>query len=631
MRHFGLGLAAVVCASACLDFDRAKQECLERRGCAGALAPPTVVSTVPVPGAVNVSTRTAVEVVFSLPMETASVQLTFNPQVPRATAAWSEEDTQLALALADPLENSRQYVLTISGRSAQGVEMDTVEVRFTTEAVVDVVPPVISATTPANAATMIPIGARLSITFSEPMDTATVSVSAAPTFDFGAPSWSTEKTTVSFSAPPSPFQPLTTYVLTIAGADLAGNGLAGQTSVTFTTASTPDTTAPTVVATIPLNGAQDVDPALAPSISFSEGMEPLKTRAAFTITPPVSGGCTLAFDGSGSTLSCQHATPFAGSTTYTLSVGTGAEDVSGNALAQPFSWSFTTKDTASPTIISVTPANSTNNREPNQAITVTFSEPMDKAATQAALQVTSPGAPGNAGSFSWDTPGTVLTFTPTAWPNNQVVQWQVSTAARDLAGNTLAATATYQFKVRGLYSVVIPFSEDGYVRGDGLFQTNSWTSVGWIKGTLPTALPLRGFFAVDLPANALMATSLTATLRIYLDNCNSGTHAAYGNVYVEGVDYGILDATDYNAATFCSTCSAVLVSSSDAAGERSADVSAWLSSAVAQGKGRVGMRLRMGAEGTTPPSVDRWARFDPIEGNPSPPTRPQVDLTYRVP
>ena len=71
---------------------------------------------------------------------------------------------------------------------------------------------------------------------------------------------------------------------------------------------------------------------------------------------------------------------------------------------------------------------------------------MDKAATQAAfsLKRTSDGAPVS-GSFGWYGPG-VLLFKPDAdlAPGTQYTA-SVSTAAKDLAGNPLAAAKTWQF------------------------------------------------------------------------------------------------------------------------------------------------------------------------------------------
>ena len=132
-------------------------------------------------------------------------------------------------------------------------------------------------------------------------------------------------------------------------------------------------------------------------------------------------------------------------------------------------------------------------------------------------------------------------------------------------------------------------------------------------------------------ANVASPSDVTATLRIHLNNANTGTHATYGNIVLEGVDYGFMDASDFNRLPYCLTCLPVTVSTSDTPGQRAANISEWVYAAKSLGLTRVGMRLRLGNEGSTPPSADRYARFDPIENNPNPPTRPEVELVYRVP
>jgi hypothetical protein len=131
-------------------------------------------------------------------------------------------------------------------------------------------------------------------------------------------------------------------------------------------------------------------------------------------------------------------------TQYTASVSTAAKDLAGNSLAAAKTWRFTT---ANPPIINfVRPAEDAAEVQQNTTIVVAFDRSMDKSATEAAfsLKRTSDGA-AVSGSFGWYGPG-VLLFKPTAdlAPGTQYTA-SVSTAAKDLAGNSLAAAKTWRF------------------------------------------------------------------------------------------------------------------------------------------------------------------------------------------
>ena len=104
-------------------------------------------------------------------------------------------------------------------------------------------------------------------------------------------------------------------------------------------------------------------------------------------------------------------------------------------------------DTTPPSIVSVTPASGTVGVTSDSVITVTFSEAMDRAATVAAY--TSTELPATAVTFEWNAAGTILTIrpkNPLAYKqvgelHEPAMQYSIgfTTAARDLAGNPLAA------------------------------------------------------------------------------------------------------------------------------------------------------------------------------------------------
>jgi len=110
-----------------------------------------------------------------------------------------------------------------------------------------------------------------------------------------------------------------------------------------------DSAPPTVVSVIPGDGATAVPVDTQITVTFSEPMNTTATQAAFSLAPAVAG-LSFSWQNGGRTMIASHASPFAGSTTYTATIGAGAKDVSdpGNPLAGPGPnpWSFTTANAA---------------------------------------------------------------------------------------------------------------------------------------------------------------------------------------------------------------------------------------------------------------------------------------------
>src|SRR3990172_8528234 len=78
------------------------------------------------------------------------------------------------------------------------------------------------------------------------------------------------------------------------------------------------------------------------------------------------------------------------STTYTATITAGVTDAEGNALAEDYSWNFTTvaaPDTTPPTVISKDPADDASGVAVNSQVRVTFSEPIDTSAIVGLINV----------------------------------------------------------------------------------------------------------------------------------------------------------------------------------------------------------------------------------------------------
>ena len=103
--------------------------------------------------------------------------------------------------------------------------------------------------------------------------------------------------------------------------------------------SLPDTTPPTVSSTNPANAATGIAVNSAINATFSEAMDILTiTTATFTVNNGVTG--TVAYSGTTATFTPSSKLAFA--TTFTATITTGAKNSSGNAIAENYTWNFTT-------------------------------------------------------------------------------------------------------------------------------------------------------------------------------------------------------------------------------------------------------------------------------------------------
>jgi len=322
---------------------------------------------------------------------------------------------------------------------------------FTTGVAPDATPPTVLATLPLPSATGVGVNAHVSATFNEAMDPTTL-VAANFTLKLGAAAVAGTVARVGDTMTFTPTAALagsTLYTATVTTGvkDLAGNALAVLYSWNFTTGVAPDTTPPTVGTTLPLPSATGVAVNAHVSATFSEMMDPLTvTPATFTLKlGAVAVAGTVARIGSVVTF-----TPTAameGTSVYTATITTGAKDLAGNALAAPYSWNFTTgvaPDTTAPTVSSTIPADLATGVDRNLNLSATFNEAMAPLTITTTTVTLKQGLTPVPGTVAYA--GTTATFNPTATlGGNTTYTVTITTGAKDLAGNALAADYVWTF------------------------------------------------------------------------------------------------------------------------------------------------------------------------------------------
>jgi len=157
---------------------------------------------------------------------------------------------------------------------------------------------------------------------------------------------------------------------------------------------------------------------------------------------------TVTYNAASNTVTLTPSAPLAGNTSYTATIGTGARDLSGNALAAAASWSFSTLDNAPPNVISVSPASGALGVAVGSAVTVTFNKPMNGSSinTGTILLRNNSTLAQVSGTVSYNGATNTATFTPAAaLAFSTGYTLTVTTGATDASGNALAAAFNSSF------------------------------------------------------------------------------------------------------------------------------------------------------------------------------------------
>jgi hypothetical protein len=312
---------------------------------------PEVISTIPVNNASAVVLNTKVTAVFSEFMDPSSINSTSFTLKQGTTVIAGLVTYSVNSANFSPLVNltpGTLYTATITTGAkdlAGNALQNDYTWSFTTGTGLDATAPTILTTDPERNATNVSFNKKVSIVFSEAMDplsinTATVHLRNGNILITGTVSYNGNNAifspTVNLNA-----ETIYTATVTTGVRDLGGNAMAANYTWNFTTAKEPDVKAPTVILTDPISNAINVPINKNPTATFSEVMNAASAITSFTVregSTLVPGITTY----SGRTVTFSPTGNLKNSTLYTATVSTAARDTSGNALANDYTWSFTT-------------------------------------------------------------------------------------------------------------------------------------------------------------------------------------------------------------------------------------------------------------------------------------------------
>ncbi len=387
----------------------------------GPTANPYIVYTWPADGATGVDPMMNIFLEFNSSMNTSSVTVTIIPAI-ALTPEWYG-DTAVNFTHTTPFASCTLFWIRVNGTDLSGAPLVPGPVpnpwTFTTACP----NPFIVATDPSDGAAGVPLSANIVVTFSNPMDTATVVWTISPALTLTS-SWNSPTDTILTLSHTTPFAFCTVYTLEIAGQDKSGLPLVPgpyPNPWSFSTAC-PN---PFITSTYPYDGSVNIPVNAAIVVTFSEAMDPSNVTAAIT---PAVGVLTPAWNPTDTVLTLTHSTPFASCILYTVQVN--GTDVGGFPLVPgpvPNPWSFSTA-CPNPYIVSTTPAAGTSNVSLSRSIVVTFSTSMNTSS------VTWTIVPAFALTPSWNGPNaTVLTLSH-ATPFPVCVTITITISGSDLGG-----------------------------------------------------------------------------------------------------------------------------------------------------------------------------------------------------
>ena len=315
-------------------------------------AAPSVSSTVPADGATGGPVNGRMALTFSKAMDPMTVTTATFTLVQGTTPVPGTVNCAGVNATFTPkneLEPNTAYTAAVSTEAADlagnSLASDFAW-SFTTGLDPDIIAPTVTSTNPGSGMAGVPVGQKVTASFSEPMASLTVTPKTftlvrGTTPVSGAVTYADKTATF---APLSALAGNTTYTATVLmeATDLAGNALASDHAWTFTTGAAPIITVPTVSSTAPADGATGVPRNQKVTATFSEAMASATiSTATFSLAQgalSVAGTVTYA----DKTATFTPFIPLAANTAYTATVSMEATDTGGTGLAADHTWSFTT-------------------------------------------------------------------------------------------------------------------------------------------------------------------------------------------------------------------------------------------------------------------------------------------------
>jgi O-glycosyl hydrolase len=464
---------------------------------------PTITSFTPGNGSTGVVANTTVTATFSEAMKASTITastFTLAPQggsAVAATVSYNATSFTATLTPSAPLTPSTTYTATITtgAVAATGSAIaNNNSFSFTTAAGTV---PTVTSVTPAGGSNGVAITSTAAAVFSEAMDPSTITGS---TFTLTPQGGAPVSASLAFSAtnvandtvtltPSAPLAYNTTYTALITTGALAASTtlpevpLAADYSWSFTTAPPP---LATVSAVTPTSGSTGVAIATTVTATFGSAMT-ASTISTSTFTLTGSSGAVAGTVSYNATTNIATFTPTASlayGATYTATIGVGATDSAGGALAAPYTWNFTTLTGPVPTVTSTVPATGATNVNAAAQVTATFSQAMTASTINSSTFTLTPaGGSVVAATVTYNGVTHTATLTPAAALASSVTYTAtITTGAQSTEDAALASNYTWTFTTGASPSAVTVNFGTTYQTIAGFGGSTAWL------GQMPTAV-----------------------------------------------------------------------------------------------------------------------------------------------
>jgi RHS repeat-associated protein len=425
--------------------------------------------------------------------------------------------------------------------------------------------PTVSEILPSNGSTGFPLNGRVLVRFAQAVQTialipGTVAVSQGGSNVTGSLALSNDGLWVTFT----PSQNLAaTTAATVTVTDLTGNQTTPEFQSAFTTGSTTDTVASTVVLTNPQNDNTGVPVNAAVVAQFSKAMDPATlTPQSFSVVDNETGNHvtgTVQLDPTATTASYVPQGYLGVGRTFAVNLGIYAPivDSSGNTLAgtSNTSFDFTTSfsaDTSGSQMLGMSPADGATSVPLNALIVLEFNDPLNAISVAQGLHITANGQP-IAGGIALSNSNQQITFTPLGGLTaNTTYSVATTTQLTDIGGVALANPGTFSFTTGSATDTTTPsvtsVSPSNTQTG---VPVNGVVQIQFSKPVDPwtvTSTTFEVMFATGVPIPSMVSVAPNGQTATFTPSAQLDSFTTY---YVQATG-GIADVEGHALASFAS-------------------------------------------------------------------------------
>lgn len=481
------------------------------------LTPFEIISRSPTPGETGVALDGGVVVQFSVPLDVATlttsgftVSSSLTGPIPGAVTY--DEPSHAAQFMPNgflPADEWLTATVSVDVRSTNGQVLSRNEVwTFRTQPLVktDVTPPTVTAHSPDAGESAVPVTTNLTVSFSEPVQPSSVTPLAfslvrlqpLPIVNVAGTVIYDEASRTATFTPSAALTGASRYELMVTAPvkDLAGNVMAAPHVFSFDTE--VDTEGPLVVETAPADLSSNVSPmTTAFAVRFSEEVDPRSLYDGglqFTSYVPVDAGepdagfdagipsslaGVITYEPRTRTAAFVPSRPLDRGAIITGTVSQDVRDLSGNAAAAPYTFSFTTEEApAGPSVLSVVPPPDARIVPRSARVTVTFERDVDASTVTAAnLRIT-----GHPATVTYDAATRTATLTPPVFFPPAAEMTVTVANVTDVNGVAMDRPFSWSFRTLG---DPVKLSVDALpdVRGLSAVQSGSDVMAAWFSAS----------------------------------------------------------------------------------------------------------------------------------------------------